>query len=398
MSFSKLDNIVTSVAVIITILSFSPNQALANACGNIMYLLWGGTLVLKLLQHIEINNFAIWMFSVYVFWSICSKFFFSIGVYPSGGAGVVSYFIYCIAFYLVGFNSKLDDELVFKRLIIAFAIGQGILMLTQMATRSSVIIEDYFVKYKNQMGQMLGSGVVVALFILPRYAKNWIMKAFFAACGVSTFIVLLFLHSRTPVVAGAVVAIYMFILRKGKRSKDYWMAASAIGIIAFVIHSLGGMQYIKELFEENQYVGGSTLNKVTSGRIDIYEIAIENFKAHPLWGLGGFAYIDSFFFNTLRCGGLLLSALIFPLFYGKFFISFKLANKLQEVVKRIDYGMQQDNIEVFLMTVKAMILFYFVVSLTEGYPPFGPGASVFFLWILLGMLDKMKKELLLPNE
>lgn len=396
MSNTKIENIIISLAIITSVLSFSESDTVSYYCSNLMYVFWGVEVLLIAIQrNIRFNLFVLLMLAIYAFWTLCSAIFSWVGLYSSSNIGVVSFLLYCAAFYLVGFNYRFDDETMFKRLIIAFAIGQILLMATMAFHLDHATNELSQYKAKNQMGQMLGIGIVFELIIVPRYIKSFVLRMACMACGISTFIVLLYIRSRTPVVAVAVVVIYMFILRKNKQSRDYWTAAITIIALAFVVYRLGGSEFLFDLFKVDQSVTTQDYNQITSGRLDLYKIAWRDFVQHPLIGVGAYAYIDSFFFNILRCGGALLTLLLLPISYGKMFKSFQLSNQLTEQIHNLKMPWQSEQqCNLPLITIKVMILYYFVVSLMEGYPPLGPGASVFFLWIFFGILDRMKKELL----
>ena len=56
--------------------------------------------------------------------------------------------------------------------------------------------------------------------------------------------------------------------------------------------------------------------------------------------------------------------------------------------------MDVESYEYYMLSLaKYLSLFAFVVSLMEGFPPLGPSASFFFLWIVLGMKDSVTERL-----
>ena len=93
------------------------------------------------------------------------------------------------------------------------------------------------------------------------------------------------------------------------------------------------------------------------------------------------AYIDNFILNTLRCGGIILAILIFPIAYGKLLFSFLRAKRYVNN-KTVTNGQR-----ITSQILWGMIPFYLVISFMEGYPPLGPGSSLFFLWIMIGIFD-----------
>ena len=53
--------------------------------------------------------------------------------------------------------------------------------------------------------------------------------------------------------------------------------------------------------------------------------------------------------------------------------------------RKSDYGL-------LFNALQSLALFYFVVSLMEGNPPLGPNTSVFFLWLIMGIGNKIVKR------
>ena len=88
----------------------------------------------------------------------------------------------------------------------------------------------------------------------------------------------------------------------------------------------------------------------------------------------------------LRCGGLLLGVVLIPTAYLKLFQSIKISRK-----NMVLYERKSDGALVF-HSLQSLALFYFVVSLMEGFPPLGPSTSVFILWFMMGIGNKPKRK------
>lgn len=374
-SISKIETIIMQIAIVLTILSFSPDTAIASLCDTIMFVFWGGVVFFKFLnKKIRFDNYAKILVVVYVVWFLCTKLFYSLGLYPSGGMGVAGYIVYCIIFYIIGLNFNSDEEHL-KGILDAFFVGEVLLMLTLLPYLDEISKSRYAFGAKNQMGQMLGMGVILGFFILFQYHKNIILKIAILFFSAMSLMSLLIVGSRTPLIAIIVIAIVSFASKKGKTNSDYTFAFVIIIAIGATIAYLGGIEYILELFDLGENSSGIDINNMTSGRLDLYKLAFENFLSSPLIGLGAYAYIDNFIINILRCGGVLLAVLILPVSYGKMFVTYKEANKLKEMTG------------ILTETTKALLMFYFVVSMMEGFPPLGPNTSVFFLWIFIGIMS-----------
>lgn len=402
MSKISFENRITELAVIFSIVSFTPNNSISKMCTIIMYLLWMAVAVFKLLNKtIKVDRTVKAMIAAYIIWFVCTKVFYLLNFYPSSGLGVASYLRYCIIFYVIGLNYQISENDSVKKLVFSFFIGQLILMLTLIPNIRSLIEAYQLFGAKNQMGQMLGIGIILELFILPDYFKSVILKAVYYVCGLVSFVVLLILHSRTPLIALIVVGTLYFLQIKDKTVKHYMTAAVVILMIGFVINKLGGIAYIMTLFNIPNRSENFDLNNLTSGRLEFYKEAINDFIESPIWGIGAFAYVDNFIFNILRCGGLLLAVIIIPLSYGKLFSGYRMSVRVLDSFDSIYIDKKPENIHLAFTLLKSMIVFYFVISLMEGYPPLGPGTSVFFMWIVLGLsyniwnndiYDKLKSD------
>ncbi len=383
--YNQIENVLMQIAIVLTILSFSPEPFIADICGLIMFAFWGAVVLFKILnRHLYLDNYVKYLSITYVVWYLCTKLFYNIGIYLSGGMGVAGYLLYCGIFYIVGMNFKGTEKNV-KSIINAFFVGEALLMLTLFPYLSAISEARYEFLAKNQMGQMLGTGVVFGFFILFQYHENIILKITILVFSSLSLMSLMIVGSRTPLIAIIVIAIVSFVSKKQRTASDYAFAFAIIIAVAITVSYLGGIDYVLELFEIS---GSSTeldLNDMTSGRFDLYKQALNEFAQQPLTGWGAWAYVDNFIINILRCGGLLLLTIMMPISYGKMFNTYNIANK-----KVVDNG-------VLTTVAKDLIIFYFVVSLMEGYPPMGPGTSVFFLWIIIGIVSG-KEELANATE
>lgn len=381
----KLENIVLNLAIITTVLSFSSNNTVSRVCSIIMYLFWAIIIVFKIMhQTLKVNTFFKTMIIGYIVWYLFTKLFYMLNFYSSGGMGVASYLRHCMIFYVIGLNYGNDDIKAIRKIIVSFFIGQWLLMITLLPELSRLVSDFYFNSAKNQTGQMLGIGSMLALFILPEFYNNVLVKLALMFSGVVSFIALVLLHSRTPIVALIVIGVLLFLQKKNKNIKDYAKVVIIFIVLVNIINQLGGLEY---LLEPKGSTANVNLNTVTSGRIDLYKIAIRDFINNPVWGIGAYAYIDNFILNILRSGGILLAILLFPLSYGKFISLYRKSTRILQKSELND-----ESVYMLFTLTKYMIVFYCVISLMEGYPPLGPGTSVFFMWIMLGIADNMIKR------
>ena len=384
----EIDTYLVAFAVLTSILSFSSNTSISGICSALMLLFWPGAIGLMFFRKkIEFNNTIKYMIFTYVFFFFFFKLMYHLGFYPSGGSGQAGFLIYCVMFYIVGYNFPWKNYKALNTVLVFSFIGYFILMLTTFTMLNE--IEDSVLWSKNQLGQMLGIAVIFEVFILPRVVKSKYMKLAMYACSIPTLIALMDIHSRTPVIALTVVTIVNFVLKKNKTNNDYWMAFGVLVLVGFLIYCLGGIEFLKELFEidsDTNLSSAEGLNDMTSGRLDGYAIAFKDFAKSPILGIGAYAYMDNFVVCTLRTGGIVLAVFILPFVYVKLFSSFKNANIYLESYNK------DENVNVIMYILRCFSLFFFVISLMEGYPPLGPSTSVFMLWLFMGMAESIMTE------
>ena len=385
---TDIEKHIIGIAVFTSILSFSPNHSISRICNILLYLFWIADIGLKsTTSRLRINMTPKYMLFVFALFTVMCRLFCFLGFYPTPGAGIAKYLGYCAIFYIVGYNFSWKNYKALNTVLVFSFIGYFILMLTTFTMLNE--IEDSVLWSKNQLGQMLGSAVIFEVFILPRVVKSKYMKLAMYACSIPTLIALMDIHSRTPIIALTVITIVNFVMKKKKTSNDYWLAVGVIVLVGLLVFALGGVEFLKELFEIDSDTNISStegLNDMTSGRLDGYAIAFKDFAKSPILGIGAYAYMDNFVVCTLRTGGIVLAVFILPFVYGKLFLSFKNSNIY------LNSKLKDDNVYTVMYILRCFSLFFFVISLMEGYPPLGPSTSVFMLWLFMGMAESIMTE------
>lgn len=381
-STMTLEEAALCLGIITTVLSFSANSNLSRICSILMYAFWGVWAVLSFShQSVSISRKVIYMVSVYAFIWLLTQVLYLSGVYTTNGLGPAKYLIMCAAFYFFGNNIQRNSDIV-KRIVFAYAFAH--IVFTALAFL--LLFRSGTYTGKNMSGQALGIGIVLDFTIIPRLTKSSIGKVFFYFWGLFSLVTLWILHARTPFIAVLVVFLYLFF---EKRRNLFAYFAFAIVILAFTVFftrtKLGYEMIQTFLIGDLRYkeVELSNTEAIFSGRFDVYGIAFNDFFNHPFFGMGGWAYVDSFPIHALWVGGITHAILLIPFVYKQLFgciIGFK---------KRT-CNMNNDSCDYSILSLaKYLSLFYITVSLMEGYPPLGPGASAFFIWIVLGMKDSV---------
>lgn len=382
-----LEKYLVGLAMLTSILSFSPNGTISGVCGYLMYGFWGLTLIFKFFQtRLQLNLNIKYMVFTYVLFFVLCHFFYFMGFYPSSGSGNAGKLGLCALFYLIGYNYSWKEENSVNTILVMVSFAYLIITYISMISIDDTI-ESYLLGNKNQWGQMLGSALIFEVIIIPRKLKSNIIKIFLYLSGAISLIALMNISSRTPIIALIVIAVITFVQKENKTKNDYGIAFLVITAIWLLILYMGGTDFLIELFDlesNSEMTSSESLNNMTSGRLDGYKLAFQDFFSSPIIGIGAYAYIDSFFICTLRTGGILMAIFVLPFVYGKLFKEVKKSNKIINAKEDFD-----NNVIDVMYIVRCFTIYFFVISLMEGYPPLGPGVSVFLLWFFLGLADNM---------
>ena len=370
------------LTVAFTVLSFSTNNTVQRVSNLLMLFFWGLSFFFLLKQrYIRIGNYARIMIVFYIFWYVFTVILFWVGEYRSTGLGVVTFLPYCIIFCVIGNNMWLKEGVSVEKLCYAVVIGEIGLLLTLVPMVPTLRTHFYQFGAKNQMGQMLGVGILVEVLTISRYTRSLVVKYLMYLLGAATFLMLTIIRSRTPIASVAVVYLIDFVLKKHKTQKDYLYMGVIVLITVIAVYLFGGMAFLGSMFTNDMHSTERDFNALTSGRGDLYIQSFQEFLQSPVYGLGAYAYVDNFVINAMRCGGSVLLLTLVPIAYGTLFNNIIKSGRLlsQKVLNR--------GTEILFVALRHLSIFYFCVSLMEGYPPFGPKTSVFMLWLLSGMAE-----------
>lgn len=382
-----IQEILMSFAIVASVLSFCPNATISRICSVIMYGLWGAVAFLHILaKNLRVNYVIAWMAFVYIFMYVFVNAMYLHGIYRTNGLGQSSFLIYCIAFYFVGYNMSIDRRKQLTNLIIwSFVVAQAIFTVLVF-----FLLKDDESEAKNMTGQILGVGIVFEALLIPRLAESVPIKIFsfiFAGFAIMT---LFNLHSRTPFIAIFVVFVFVFFEKKRPAYTYFLFVIVAIAVYIFIFHTSTGQEMYQDFMIGDRSVDtseGLTSDAVLSGRPSLYKESMRDFFENPIVGLGNWAYIDNFFINVLRTGGLVAGVLLLPFVYGKLFQAIFGYKKLREKFS------DDKSISTLFALTRYLCMFFCVISFMEGYPPLGPGTSAFLLWIVLGVKDSFVRQL-----
>ncbi len=319
-------------------------------------------------KRIIITKLSLYLIFIYFIAVIQGHFFYAQGYYLSKGPGVARTLIYCSFFYILGTN--------IKNIRIQYILLALIFSVLSLATFNSSAF------FKNQYGLLIGECLTLLLYCILPTIKNKKESLFMLLLCLYFFILLYKSHSRTPMVATIISYFYVTIREKNIKNIQFIIIIIIIFIICspLYINSNSFLFYIQG--DMSNGLETITLDSITSKRLQFFAIAYEEFINHPFIGVGGWAYIDSFPLYVLRSGGLLSFFLYIPITYLYFIqISNKCINLLM---------CQDNNDRLIIKSVNILVIYFSILSIFEGYVPFGPGVSTFFLWLMLGIFERYK--------
>jgi O-antigen ligase len=243
------------------------------------------------------------------------------------------------------------------------------------------ITQTYFLVGKNQIGPLIGiSAVISVMWFLDRkklginhVSSLWGLISFFLL-----LISLLVIRNRAGLIG--IFAVFLLIaifnckfkLKKISIIKFYFSFVPLI-----ILYSEGYFKEIIDFISKSFFLNYdvNNLNSLSSGRTEVYKLALGFSLEHPILGeLGGGIYNyytpHNYILNKWVNFGI-VGSLPFVLLYVYFFVySFKSV--------AIKNNMNESKLPIWLF------IFSLVVSLFEYTYPFGPGVSQLMLWFLLG--------------
>ena len=375
-----LNSILLNIGIFLTILSFCPSSRIASFCSRAMYIVWGLCGLMILFRDMHYDKNVLFMLLTFGIMTVAGRFFNSIGLYRSSGPGPAGMLLYCAIFYFVGYNLKTNDDSIVTIMALTYVTAQMLFII--LARQNDVVA-------KNQSGQVIGAGIIIELFYLPTTTKKWWKRSISIALGLGTLAYLFMLHSRTPFLGVVMMLLYLFVRRRNKLVSYIVITVLLCAFLIYRSTPEGGRVVYRFLQGDNRY-STLTVESVSSGRFSLYQLAIRDFLSSPLIGVGAWAYIDSFPFHVLRTGGLLAALLLFPIAYGILPGKILYAEKYSKAQRST--GDQKHYISESIYISMLFSFYYIIISFFEGYPPIGPNASVFFLWILIGNCSRIQKD------
>lgn len=364
------------VVIIVTV--FSQIESVMSITRPLMYMAWitlAGILLFqkghsfKLTKYTRFYIICFFIYTVYI--GICS---FSKVNYFSG-----VYFRTLIVPLLVIIVSNLMmeeiDKYALRMISVCYIIAAFVLTLyihrTYFSSYSEWLGAIYTYNYwsKNQAAPIIAIALFMIVFVIkPKFGMKGIV--WYAAFLYMTFVMFM-TQCRTAILAIA-VSIIIYVIAYSNNKVRNILGIIALLLIIYYVPSLHSM--IDKALSLTKHTGAS-LNTISSGRIEVIEYALQYFRTSKWIGVGKY-YVDCSYVSLLTESGIIGFLIVEPIWM------YRIITVLNETrLKSKEIG--RYHVLLVLLTV-----FYFIESLLEGTPPFGPGATSFMYWFLCEGLSR----------
>lgn len=276
-------------------------------------------------------------------------------------------FIDCFIFW-----KHYHSLITYKNILILMMVGcliLGIIVYIYYLQFADITSTTYAYNAKNSLGQILFVGGVMTLIGINLFKKKY--KLFISTCIIVLIIIIMLLKSRATIICIFFVILYYMMQKRYAMLRKYIIFGSVVGIALIILsEDIYNTIVINILFANRD---ASSVSSLSSGRSELILKAIRLIDENWLLGVGD-KYLDC------MPVAILLQYGIFGLFIVLIFImvlSYKIIRLPQNNII---------NISTFIVYCSFMLN-----SIFEAYPPFGPGAKCFPLWMLLGFALSSKK-------
>ena len=292
--------------------------------------------------------------------------------------GVLKILILPLFMYWIGIqiNDSFFLKKIFKGYIVAaIVLATYIYMIYIPSFSTWSVNEVYLYGSKNSAAQIFSSAALLALYNETKKKSENALKLL--AAGYLILVTAL-LQCRTAMLGTLAAVIFIEIVVKKKRLKTMFGAILGTTVL---LRNEKVQSFVQQAFLIRQYTGRS-LDDFSSGRLTLYKVAIDKFSVSPWIGIGDY-YVDDFFLNALVEIGILGGGVVVGFWIFVALKNIRATIKKNEEIQKI---------------LGAMTVYYFVTSLMEAFPPFGPGSCSFVFWLLQGYCDGLNQKNVLDRK
>lgn len=278
-----------------------------------------------------------------------------------------------VALY-VGYANNFSEKQI-KGLIVVFclfSIVLGYLSIDTYVGDFSVYVDDYLVKGKNQVGQLLALSVFLSFYISFFEKKN-VYRFLLYIVVVISFFFLFVIKCKTAIVATFVALCVVFykLSHRNVRQKVFFMGIPIVLIIGLFFYD----NILSNVLDIVGLSGKSSMEEISTGRASRNDMAIEYIFSNPIFGeLEHYSHIPQIH------NWILLRVVAFGLVFSLPFLVFYVY-VLFYSGKRM---LKSKKWEIANLGFLLMLLPY-ISSMAEPEAPFAPNTVYTLHYLLLGI-------------
>lgn len=318
---------------------------------------------------------------------VCFVGFIATGssVYITGFFVVIAkpFIIYAIGSFLFWETKRLSvsSTHAFPRVLLAaYVLGASTLAIWMLANyfpgfSAWLSNQMYIFEGKNAAGQIIGVAAIVCF--VACFKGSGKVRVLLGALSAMLTLTVLVMQCRTACVACLLSYAFLLLVTRNIKILACLIVAA---LIIFVVLPQAGDIVVHGFFLD--LYAGADANTLSSGRLGFWDAAVSEFLGSPIIGTGDY-YTDNFYINALANVGIAGAIPIFGLWGAR-------------IVLNVKYGYKTFSGNKDALTNRillALSIFYFIESILEGYPPFGPGSCSFMFWLLCGFADAARSNL-----
>lgn len=372
-SLSKLSNFCIYLVLVLVNISYCPGVILTPNYKNIMAIIMIAIAISLILNISKDFVFALSLYLYYGLYSliICSVIFLFNDVFIFNTTSNIFLTITC---FLLGYCSSNHDDVFINRCMKIFAVSALFLGIYSVYINlgNFIISERYVFAVKNSSGVLLGSAIILCMFILNN-SQNKKQIAIWSTIMLLLLLCLLVFRCRTAIIT-VFISAFLFLYKKNLISGILQKPLILLGCI-ILVSLIGWLDFGITDFIYNSLFANkdvSSLDSITSGRLSTYESGLQAFYENPFLGNSilrrHLPPIDNFIISNLAYNGIVGALLMFPPYIITWYICLKGL-----------FTKSVSNLYPFLT-----LFLICMTSFTEGPYPFGPGTPVVCAWFLLG--------------
>lgn len=367
----------TVLAVTVFISVIGQIEPIREIMRPVMLAMWGGTILILGLfnfKMIKISKFTGYFFLIYLIYFL---FCFTLSFYND--SFLESNFLMVLlppllVTVVADFYRSIATYKLLKMISLVFIGAAFIYALWVQFTFFPTLggwyaTQKYAFVSKNSGAQIWSCGIFLIAFFLNVKAR-WLRYFLWGIAGYLAFVCLLS-QCRTAVLGMSCIFGWYFFRNKSKSLVFY---SSMIFLVAIVLLE---WDFFSAFLEKAIFLGDQDnldANRLSSGRLGLYEEALNYILSSPIVGNGKY-YVDNHYLCVFTESGIFGFILIESVWLRRLWTNLKYSSNTQ--------------FKVFIISIT---FFYVVESVFEAFPPFGPGVTAMIFWLYSQLLTGGKIE------